>query len=330
MSLRKASQWGALLGATALVLSACADESQGDNSQDSSASYPSGPIELVVPTAPGSSADRTVRKIAPLLETELDETVTVRNRPGGSGLVAMNYAQQQPADGQTWTLEGTGMPAVLAVNDTQIDMEDFEPVTKIELDPFVLYVHPDNPADTLDEFIENAAQNPGSVTVGGYGSGSPHHLTTAQLADKSDVELRWVPYESGSDAVTDLIGKNLDAVLSNASQIPAFGDELKPLAHTADEQIPHAPELPSFADEGYPDLTRYHWRGVLAKAGTPPDVLDEMHAAISAAVKSEEFQQYLQETGTIPGVVPRDEMKAQLAQQTESDLAILRDLGMLE
>lgn len=292
--------------------------------------FPERGLTIVSTSSAGAPIDLLAREIAAAVEPQLEQDVTVLNQPGGSGLVGMAAVAQAPADGYTLLIEATGVTSVTQLPSSPVSWEDFVPVARLELDPFVLFVNPDRGRESLQDLVDEAAASDVPLTIGGFAIGSPHHIRAVMFSEQAEIDMEWVSYDIGSDAMTALLGGNVDAVVSNASQIAKFGDEVLPLAHSAEKPLPGAPDVPSFADSGFEKLEGYHWRGILAKKGTPEPVLDRLHQAFSEAATSDRFLAHLDTTGNLDGTMPREEFVELYEGQAETDRAVLAEIGLLD
>lgn len=290
--------------------------------------YPSEPIKIIHGSSAGAPQDVMLRQLAPHLEEAAGVPIVVEPRPGGSAQVAMAYLKGQPADGYTILNEATGITSVLQLPGAAHEWQDFTPLYRIQLDPFALYVQRDGNYATLEEFIAAMKEQPGMIRIGGYGSGSPHQLTALAMAAEAGVKMVWVPFSSGTDAINAVMGGEIDAAMSNISVYGRFKERTKVLAVTSEEKLEAHPKVPTFRDEGF-DLARYHWRGMFVKEGTPPEIVDELNRLVGEAVQSEGFQQYLAESSTLPGDMPRTEFEQMLQEQAEADRKTLTEIDML-
>lgn len=290
--------------------------------------YPSEPIKIVHGSSAGAPQDVMLRQLAPHLEEVAGVPIVVEPRPGGSAQVAMAYLKGQPADGYTIFNDATGITSVLQLPGAAHDWQDFTPLYRIQLDPFALYAQRDGKYATLEEFIAAMGEQPGMIRIGGYGSGSPHQLTALAMAEEAGVEMAWVPYSSGTDAINAVMGGDIDAAMSNISVYDRFKERTKVLAVTSEDRLDAHPKVPTFRDEGF-DLARYHWRGMFLKDGTPEEIVGELYRLISEAVQSDEFQEYLADSSTLPGDMSRAEFEEMLQAQAEADRETLTEIGML-
>jgi putative tricarboxylic transport membrane protein len=293
------------------------------------ADYPDQPIRVVHTSSPGAPIDVMMRNLAQHMEEIAGVPVVVEGRPGGSGQVAISYLKGQPADGYTIHTDATGITATLQLPGAAHDWRDLTPLYRVQLDPFALYVKRNGDYSSLDDLLADMRERGGEIRIGGYGIGSPHQLSTLAMADQAGVDVRWVQYNSGADAVADVMSGDLEAAMSNIAIYGRFQDRTQVLAHTAEERLDAYPDVPAFAEEGL-DLTRYHWRGTFVHGDTPDEIVDALYDIMDQAVQTEGFQEYLKETSTLSGRMPREEFAALLEAQAESDRRVLIQLGMIE
>lgn len=293
------------------------------------AEFPSRPIKIVHGSQAGAPQDVMLRELAQELEKAAGVSVVVESRPGGNGQVAMAYVKGQSADGHTVLNDGTGITTILQMPGAALKWTDFQPVYRIQLDPFALYVKQDGEYDSLADFVGTMKKNPGQIRIGGYATGSPHQFTSLSMADTVGSSIAWVPYNSGTDAIASVMGGDLDAAMSNISVYNRFKGTTNVLAVTSDDRLSNHPEVPTFKELGY-DLVRYHWRGMLVREDTPDEIVQRLHDVIGQAVKSERFQEYLSKTATLDGTIPVAEFETMLQQQANSDRQRLVQLGIIE
>lgn len=287
--------------------------------------FPSQPITIILSSGAGSSVDAMARTLASAAERELGQPVIVSNRPGGDGAVAMADLLRAPADG--YTLWGATKTFPVSMNTTlagMFTMEDFQPLVRVQIDPFALVVQNDAPWETLEDFLEDAREN--LVNVGGFGSASPHGLFNFFLAKESDAGLSWIPFNAGSDAITALMGGHVDAVLTNpSSMMPQVNAGiLRVLAVATEERSSDLADIPTFREYGY-DLVDAQWRGLFLKAGTPDDVVEKLDAAFRAAIASDDFQQYLVNTVQADGYMGPAEFEAYVSEELEAVTAVAEE-----
>lgn len=291
--------------------------------------FPSKPIKIVHGSSAGAPQDVMLRRLAPLLEEQAGVSVVVEPRPGGSGQAAMAYLKGQAADGYTVLSDGTGITSILQLPGAAHDWQDFQPLYRMQLDPFALYVKRDGDYPDLAAFLEAAADESGNVRVGGYGTGSPHQLLLQQLTNEAGVKATWIPYSSGTDAITAVMSGEIEAAMSNISVADRFKERTLVIGVSSEERVDGHDDVPTFAEEGL-DVTKYHWRGTFVHKDTPTDTLEKLFDIFDGAVKSDDFMEYLENSKTLLGTLPIADYEAQLAKQAEDDTRALTEIGMIK
>ncbi|BCJ87700.1 tripartite tricarboxylate transporter substrate binding protein [Effusibacillus dendaii] len=320
----------AFLAVFSVACSSGKSAASSESKEKSSTDFPNKPISIVLPSSAGAPIDVMARKLAEVASKYLNNVpINIVNKTGGSGMVAMAYTQSQPANGYTLHGEATGITSVLQMKGAQFRYSDFVPVSRIELDPFALFVKEGGKYKTLQDLIDDAKKNPGKITIGGYGTGTPHHIVAMDFAEKAGVDVKWVAFNSGTDAITAVMGDSLDAALTNTSSIERFVGKAKVLAHSSEKPISKYPDLKSFKDQGF-DIVKYHWRGLFVKAGTPKEIVDRLADGFNKAVKDPEFQKYLNTVGNLSGEIARDDFEKIVNNQASGDLTVLKKLNLAQ
>jgi putative tricarboxylic transport membrane protein len=289
------------------------------------AAHAQAPIRILHGSNAGAPQDIMLRLLADEMEKALTQRVIVEPRPGAEGQVAMSALKQAPADGMTIFSDGTGITSILQAPDAQHKWTDFEPLYRIQLDPFALYARRGQFA-TLQDLVAAMKKQPSNVRVGGFAVNGPHRITTMMVAEKAGGTFTWVPYNSGARALTDLLGDHIEAVLSNISVYAGFKERAIVLAHTGEARLPQFPEVPTFKELGI-DIVRYHWRGMFVKRGTPEDVINRLFEGIDRAVKSDRFQAYLRDSATSAGTMSRADYNRMLVDQAAVDTVRMKEMG---
>lgn len=283
------------------------------------------PIRILHGSNAGAPQDIMLRLLADEMEKAMKQRVIVEPRPGAEGQVAMSALKQAPADGQTIVSDGTGITSILQAPEALHKWTDFEPLYRIQLDPFALYARRGQFA-TMQEMVDAMKKQPSSIRVGGYAVNGPHRITTMMVAEKVGGAFTWVPYNSGARALTDLLGDHIEAVLSNISVYGAFKERAIVLAHTGETRLPQFPDVPTFKELGI-DVVRYHWRGMFVKRGTPEDQITRLFDGVDRAVKSERFQAYLRDSATLAGTMSRADYNKMLVDQAAVDTERMKQMG---
>lgn len=251
--------------------------------------FPSKPLRLVVPFAPGGAADVIGRSVAEQLQRELGQSVVVVNRDGAGTIVGVNYVAKAPADGYTLLLSGDAATINTASGRTlPYDfLRDLKPVSILFSGAQILLVRKESPFKTLQDMVSYARANPGKLRYGSSGIGTSIHLSEASFNAAANIEALHVPYRGVAPAITDLIGGQVDYVIAGsslASQAIQAG-QLRALAITTDKRSPFFPDLPTAKEQGV-DVETLGWYGLFVPAATPPAVLARLNAAAVAALRS--------------------------------------------
>ncbi|MEO8753672.1 MAG: tripartite tricarboxylate transporter substrate binding protein [Casimicrobiaceae bacterium] len=253
--------------------------------------YPSKPIVLVVPFAPGGSSDFISRLIGSKLTEAWKQQVVVESRPGGAGNIAMDAVQRAKPDGYTLILGHVG---TLAVNPAMFaklpydPIKGFVPVSLLAVVPTVLVVNPNLPAKTFKEFIDLAKAKPGTIAYGSAGNGSSGHLAMEYLKQTAGIDIVHVPYKGTGPMVTDLLGGSTQATFTGATPLlPHIKQgKLRPLAVGDAKRVAALPDVPTVAESGYKGFETSQWYGIMAPAGTPDAIVRKLSAEINRILKS--------------------------------------------
>jgi len=257
-------------------------------SQSASAlDYPTRPVRVIVPVAPGGGADITARLTAQWLSERLGQQFIVENRPGGGTNIGTEAVAHAPADGYTLLL----VNLTHAINATLYEklsynfMRDLEPVAAIIGVSNVVEIHPSVPVKTLPEFIAYAKANPGKINMGSAGNGSSSHMAGELFKMMAGVNLVHVPYRGQGPAMTDLLGGQLQVIFATT---PGTTDyvrlgKLRALAVTTAQRADLLPEVPTVADF-VPGYESSQWYGIGAPKGTPPEIVDLLNQEVNAAL----------------------------------------------
>ena len=273
--------------------------------------YPTKPIVLVVPFAPGGSSEVLARLIGQKLTEAWKQQVVIDNKPGAAGNIAMELVQRARPDGYTLILGHVG---TLAVNPAMFaklpydPVKGFIPVAMIASVPNVIAVHPGVPVKTLKEFVDLAKAKPGTLNYGSAGNGSAGHLAMEYLRQVAQIDLTHIPYKGTGPMTTDLIAGQLQATFTGALPLMPFIKEgkLRAIAVGSAKRIPSLPDVPAVAESGYPGFETSQWYGILAPAGTPDAVVQKLSTEINRILKTPEVVGRLSGDGSVPlGMSPQ-------------------------
>ncbi|WP_454675501.1 Bug family tripartite tricarboxylate transporter substrate binding protein [Achromobacter pestifer] len=285
------------------------------------AAYPDKPVRLIIPFAPGGSTDILGRLLAEALHPILGQTVIVENKPGAGGNIGGDFVARSAPDGYTLLLAAAGPTVInpsLYANMPFNPAKDLTAITCIEKEHNLMVVKKSLPAKTLQEFLQYARANPGKLSFGSPGNGSPAQLAGELLKQKAGLQAEHVPYKGTGPALTDLVAGHIDFMIDN---MPALLPQVKAgtiraLAVPSDARASAAPDVPTFSEAGQPGFVVMAWKGLMAPAGTPPAVVDRLHAAVVKALQDPQLRARFQELGAEPlGSTPAEFAK-QIADET--------------
>jgi tripartite-type tricarboxylate transporter receptor subunit TctC len=274
--------------------------------------YPNKSINLVVPYGAGGSADSRSRQLAQKMSVILRQPIVVDNKPGAGGNIGTEFIARSAPDGYTI---GMGNFAPLAVNKTlfsslRYDPEtDLTPIILIEKGPLILAVNPNSQYKTIQDIVTAAKAKPGTLTFSSGGIGGSHQLSAELFMQNAGIQMIHVPYKSGSAGLTDLMAGNVDMMFDQMySAVPSIkADKLRAIAITSKKRSPLFPNLPSFAELGYPKVEVLNWQGFIAPAGTPKSIIDILNKATNEALKDPQLRELMLSQGNeIGGGTPAD------------------------
>ncbi len=251
--------------------------------------YPSKPVRIVVPFAPGGATDIMSRLVAERLTAKIGQPVIVENKPGGGTMIASDYVARAEPDGYTLLMAASSLgiaPSIYAkVNYDPI--KDFAPVSQVASVVHVLEVHPSVPAKTVGELIAYLKANPGKVSYGSVGAGSSTHLEAELFNSMAGVQMAHIPYKGSAPALNDLVAGRIQVMFDAwASSGPFVKDgRLRALAVTTAQPSASVPELATMSASGLPGYSAMPWLGLVAPAGTPKPVIDKLYRAVAEIVK---------------------------------------------
>jgi tripartite-type tricarboxylate transporter receptor subunit TctC len=282
------------------------------NTSFAQSNYPNKPINFIVPYGAGGSADSRSRQIAQKMSVILKQPIVIDNKPGAGGNIGTEAIVRAAPDGYTI---GMGNFAPMSVNKTlfgnlRYDPEaDLTPIILIEKGPLVLVVNPNSPFKTVQDIVAAAKAKPGVLTFSSGGIGGSHQLSAELFEQNAGIQMIHVPYKSGSAALTDLMGGNVDLMFDQMySAVPSIkADKIRPLAITSKKRSPLLPNVPSFAELGYPKVEVLNWQGLIAPKGTPKAIIDKLNAAANEALKDPQLRELMLSQGNeIGGGSPAD------------------------
>jgi tripartite-type tricarboxylate transporter receptor subunit TctC len=251
----------------------------------SAADYPNHAIKIIVPFAAGGGTDVLARIIAQNLNGKWGQPVVVENQPGASGAIGTRAVMKAPADGYTLLMASTG--ALMALSPAP---------------PYLLVVNPKLPVNSTADLIRLARERPEGLTFGSSGVGAASHLSAVLFGSDAGIKLLHIPYKGTGPAVTDLLGARIDLMFAPGPVVQQFvqSGQLKALGVTDTRRSKFYPDVPTIAESGVPGYESVGWFGLLAPAGTPPEIVKQINQAIVAAMETQEFRDHLATLGAEP------------------------------
>ncbi len=267
--------------------------------------YPAKPIRLIVPMPPAGGTDTISRIIADRIDDTSGWSIVVENKPGATGNIGMDAVAKSQPDGYTI---GMGQAANLAINPWLYQsmpfnpLKDFAPIGLVAAQPVILVVKTDSPYKTLTELLAAAKAKPGVVRMASPGNGTIGHMSGELLARKAGVKFLHVPYKGAGPAMTDLLGGQTDFYFITPQTAFAMlqGGKLRALAVTSTKRLSPLPNVPTVAESGFPGFQSSAWTGLVAPAGTPQAVIEQLNARLQQALKNPKTIEKLHAEGSEP------------------------------
>ncbi|MBC5784612.1 tripartite tricarboxylate transporter substrate binding protein [Ramlibacter sp. USB13] len=307
-----------------LAATAFSAHAQGD--------WPARPIRIIVPAPAGGPFDRTIRPLAQHLSQTLKQPVVVDNRPSAGNIVGTQAGATAAPDGYTLTM--TGMLNTIAqglYDNVPFDIvKDFEHVGAIGEGPQWLVVRSDAGIATFQDLVQQAKREPGKINYASSGAGSTGHLVMEQLQRAAGVQLTHVPYKGGAPALQDVLAGVVSVIVipSNAALAPVQAGKLKVLAVSSGKRSANAPQVPTFAELGYPQLTVSSWIGLSAPKGTPAPIVQKLNTALKTAMSDAALLKQLEFEGLVPLSTTPEQYARMVRSDTERWGQLVRSLNL--
>jgi tripartite-type tricarboxylate transporter receptor subunit TctC len=271
--------------------------------------YPARPIRIVVPFAPGGGTDVFARVMGQRLQEAFAQSVVVDNRAGAGGTIGTELVAKSPPDGLTLMFTTTAVATnVTLYPRLAVDpLKDLVPITQLGSTSSVLCVHPSVPARTVQDVVALSKRTRGGLNFASNGPGTSGHLAGAMFVHLSGARLTHIPYKGAAPAITDALGGHVPMLFdSTIAIVPHLkAGKLIPIAVTGATRSPQLPDVPTFAEAGYPDFDAALWEGVLAPAGTPAPIIAKLNTEINRAIAAPEVKAKLAEMGAdVVGTTP--------------------------
>jgi tripartite-type tricarboxylate transporter receptor subunit TctC len=318
-----------VIGRRALLAAALALLAGGAAAQG----YPSKPVRIVVPFTPGGSTDILARAIGQKLAESFGQQVLIENRPGAGGSIGAEAVARAAPDGYTLLMGHIG---TLAVNPSLYPklgydvLRDFAPVAWVARVTNVLVVHPSVPARSVPELVKLAREQPGRLRYGSGGNGSAAHLAVEYFKLRTQTDIVHVPYKGTGPAVTDLLGGQIELMMSGAPALMPHvrAGKLRALAISSVQRIDLVADLPTIAESGVAGFEAIQWYGLVAPAGTPAPIVARLNAEVNRALATPELKGRLVAEGAEAAPATPREFGAFIAAEIERWRPVIQQAGL--
>ncbi len=268
--------------------------------------FPSRPIRMIVPYAPGGNVDISARIVGPGMGDLLGQTIIVENRPGGGGNVGAGLVAKATPDGHTLLVGSSGPLSVNPVvfKDIPYDsVKDFAPVSLVQIVPLVLLVSPQFTVGSVKALIDRAKAQPGKITIASAGTGTTNHFAIELFSAMTGAKLLHVPYKGSGPALSELLGGQVNTMIDQLTSSMGFikDGKLKVIAVTAAKRVSALPNVPTLAESGVPNYEASTFLGILAPAGTPRALIAKLNAALRKVMNTAAVQERFRALGADPG-----------------------------
>lgn len=310
---------GLLLAVASAILPAAA----------SAQSYPAKPIKLIVPQPPGGNTDIVARLFGQKLAERVGQPVVVDNRGGAAGALGMAAAAKSPNDGYTIVIGDLGSLVISPISKPEIGYDpqkDLSAISLVTAVSIVVSANPKAPFNSFPEFLALAKAQPGRLTYGTAGVGAPSHLAFELLRSMTGVDVLHVPFKGGAQAVTGLLGEQVDIVIDGAAMAQVKGGRLKAIAVTG-PRLPALPDVPGIGEtvKGY---SFTNWWGILAPAGTPPAVVTRLNDEFTAIAALPDVRDRLRDLGLSAQSSTPQQFTETIRTETEKVARIVKEAGI--
>jgi tripartite-type tricarboxylate transporter receptor subunit TctC len=283
-------------------------------------SYPDRPVKIIVPTVAGGTVDLVTRVMAADLSERLHGKFFIENRSGAGNTIGSKDVAEAAPDGYTLLMSSASGQVIspMIYKDPGYDsLNSFVPIALYAEGSVILVVNPSLPFHSVADLVTYAKANPGKLSFGSAGTGTVPHLTAELFQADAGLTMVHVPYRGGALSIQDVIGGHVQLTFEASSPLLPHiqAGQLRALAVLSEKRIPELPDVPTIGEDGYPAVLSTSWTGLFAPAGTPPEIIERLNAAINDGLRSDESKAALARLGNVPkGGTPEDLTKLMIAE----------------
>ena len=315
------------------ILAACLIPPAGAADGTATTAYPSRPIRMIVPQAPGSASDTVARIIAAELTTRLKQQVVVDNRPGGALLLGLDLTSKSSPDGYTI---GYAMIGALAISPNVVSkpplnvLKDLQPIAQTTTGQMLMAAGPATPFKSVKEVIAYAKQNPDKLNYASSGTGTPGHVGFELFKFMTGASIVHVPYKGGAAGIVDLMAGRVQLMLESTNSITPYAkaNRVRGLAVTGPKRADALPEIPTMIEAGVPGYEAPTWTGIVAPVGLPRPIVARLNAEIVRMAASPAYKQKVEAIGSQPKSGTPEEFSAFIRSESEKWAAVVKRAGV--
>lgn len=293
--------------------------------------YPSKPVRIIVPFAPGGGSDFIARFMAQRLTASLGAQVIVENKPGAGGVIGIEQGVKSPADGYTLVLIASSYTVNPSVYKLNFDpVTDITPIVQMSQGPLLVVVNPSVPVKTAKDLIAMAKAKPGEINFASPGQGSVIHMATEYFDSMAKIKMNHIPYKGTGPALTDTISGQTSVLFSStATALPHVkSGRLKAIGVTTAKRIPALPEVPTIAESGLPGYEVVLWHGLIGPKGLPKAVVDRINGDVNKTLHQTETAAQLENDGVAPAGGTPEQFAAQIKKEIGVWRKVAADAGV--
>lgn len=297
------------------------------------AAYPDKPVKLVVPYPPGGASDTTARLLSEKLNGVMGGNFVVENRPGANGNIAADYVAKASPDGYTLLVANVGPNAInqsIYPNLSYDVNKSFAPVTQISTVPIVLVAGPQVKARNIDELVKDIKASPGKYTFASAGNGASNHLVGEMFAQGLELDMMHVPYQGDTPAMTDVMSGQVSMMFATAVAARPHIDsgKVRVMGVATKDRVASLPDAPTIDATVLPGFDAASWGGIVAPAGTPPDVVNALHDAIVKIMNMPDVKERMTGLGAVIVTSKPDEFAQYIRAETDKWGAVVKTAGI--